>query len=240
MTTSTKFLTAINLLGVVISLALLASTWFAQGIIVREARQFALNKTRTSLEPVIPKAEKLLGNPLVVKTLPPSVKEKLNLEISAYRESPDKWLLEIAEASSDRARDFEFPEVRNPLARTALDFMVKQMAQAREHFTNSLSNLIRDLRIFAITNGSAFLIAGWLCLVAKTKLMCYWLGAWSAVLFVATLLASYLYAGQSWIWSILANNYYGWSYAAALLLITIYLIIKILPELEARFPVDED
>jgi hypothetical protein len=115
-TASTRLPAVLNLLGAVISLALLASTWFAQGIIVREARQFALSKTRTYLEPAIPKAE------------------KISREIAAYRESPNEWLLEIAEGASDRARDFEFPEVRNPLARTALDFIY-----ARSHFSDCLS-----------------------------------------------------------------------------------------------------
>jgi hypothetical protein len=234
-----KSLAAINLLGAVISLVLLASTWFGQGIIVREARQFALHKTRTYLEAVIPKVEKLVGNPLVAKTLPPSVKEKLNRELAEYRESPEEWLLEIAEGASDRARDFEFPEVWNPLARTALDFIVKQMAQAREHFKKSLSNLIRDLRIFAITNSSAFLIAGWLSLVARTRQMRCWLGAWSVALFVATLLASFIYVGQSWLWNILTNSYYGWTYAATHLVITFCLIIKILPTPEAEVPMDD-
>lgn len=236
MIVATRFLAAINLAGAAISLALLAATFFAEGVIVREARQFALNKTRSYLDPAIPKAEKLLENPLLSKTLPPSVRGKLKGELADYRESPDKWLLEIAEGTQNRARDFEFPEVTNPVARTTLDFMAERLAQARGHFEDSFSNLIRDLRIFAITNGCAFLVAGWLCLVAKTKQSRYWLGAWSASLLVATLLASYLYAGQSWVWSILANSYYGWTYAGTHLVITFWLIKEILPELVTHAP----
>lgn len=240
MTTTAKALATLNLLGAVISLALLATTFFSKAVIVREARQFALNKTQAYMDPAISKAEKLYANPLVEKSLSPLMKLKLKREIASYRESPEKWLLEIAEGTRDRARNLDFPEVRNPLARTALDYISKRVAQARGHFENSFSNLILDLRIFAITNSCAFLSAACLCLMARTKQARYWLCAWSAGLFVATLMAACFYSGQSWIWSILTNSYLGWSYVSFHCGITLYLFYKILPTLAKHAPADED
>lgn len=234
MTTLTKSLAALNLLGGVVAISLLAATFFAQGIIVRQARQFALEKTRAYLEPVIPKAEKLLKNPLVAKALTASVEERLEREIADYRESPEKWLLEIAEGTRNRAGDFEFPEIKNPLARKALDFLTAQIAGARDHFKRSFANLITDLRIFATIHGVVFLMAAGLCLMARTSELRFWLCVWSCLLLVTTLMSASLYLGQSWLWTILTNRYQGWSYAGTHLLITGYFAVKILPEIRFR------
>lgn len=236
MTGCTKALATINLLGALISVALFVATWFAQGFIVRQARQIAFETTRSRMEPVV----KFLENPKVAGKLPASVEEKLRKEIADYRESPDKWLLEIAEGARDRAADFEFPEVRNPLARKGLDFLTNRIAQTRAHFRKSYASLILDLRIFSGTNACAFLIAAWLCFVARTRQMRYWLGAWSLILLVATMVAGYCYVGQSWRWNILFNDYQGWFYAAFHLGITIYLFLRILPMLEKSAPEDDD
>jgi len=186
-----RVLVILNFLGVAVSALLLASTWFAKGIIVHQAQTIALEKTRSFLAPAVSGAEKLLDQPLVAKALPPSVKTKLADEIATYQHSPDEWLLKIANGTRDRAREFDFPEVRNPLARKSLDFVTTRLAGARGHFKNSFDNLIRDLRIFSATNLIIFLTAGGLCFIAKTPRSRRLLAIWSAVLFVATVVSIY-------------------------------------------------
>ena len=236
MTTFTKALAAINLLGAVVSIALFIATWFSQGLIVATAKDYALKSTRKHLEPIV----KFLEAPKLTGKLPDSVDEKLRGELSDYRQDPERWLLQIADGTRDRAADFEFPEIRNPLARKGLDFLTKRISQAAEHFRKSYANLITDLRIFCGTNACAFLIAAWLCFVAKTKTLRHWLGAWSAALLLATLLMIYLYIGQSWGWNIVFNSYYGWSYASMHVLIAIYLFYKAEPWLQTTMPIEED
>lgn len=231
MTTATKILAALNLLGAALSIALLAATFFAQGLIIREAREFALDKTRAYLEPAIPQAEKLLKNPLVTKALPKSVEEKIGNEIADYRESPERWLLELAEGTRNRAGEFDFPEIKNPLARKALDSLTGRVAGAREHFKSSFANLIVDLRIFATIHLVVFLVAAGLCLLAKTPKLRFWLCVWSSLLLVTTLMSAGVYLGQSWLWVILANRYQGWSYAGTHLVITGYFVCRCLPEI---------
>lgn len=231
MTTATKILAALNLLGALISIALLAATFFAQGLIIREAREFALDKTRAYLEPAIPKAEKILGNPLVAKTLPKSVREKVEGEIAEYRESPERWLLELAEGTRNRAGEFDFPEIKNPLARKAMDSLARRVAGAREHFKSSFANLIVDLRIFATIHLLVFGSAAGLCFLARTPQLRFWLGVWSCVLLLTTVTAAGVYLGQNWLWVILANRYQGWAYGGTHLAITAYFAYWTLPEL---------
>ena len=228
MSTGMRLLVILNFLGAVASTLLLASTWFAKGVIVHQAQNIALEKTRSFLAPAVSGAEKLLDQPLVAKTFPPSVKTKLAGEIASYKTTPDEWLLEIANSTRDRAHEFDFPEVRNPLARKSLDFVTSRLAGARNHFKNSFDNLIRDLRIFSAVNLLIFLTAGGLCFIARTPRSRRLLVAWSAVLFTATAISIFLYADQGWVWNILTNHYRGWAYLAGHLVTTAYIATKLL------------
>jgi hypothetical protein len=236
MTAFNKSLAAINLLGAIVSIALLMATWFAQGLIVGKAKEYALDATRKRLEPVV----RFLEHPKLAGKLPASVEERLRGELADYQQDPERWLLEVAEASGDRAADFEFPEVRNPLARKGLEFLGQRVSQASEHFRKSYANLIIDLRIFCGTNAFAFLLAAWLCFVSKTKPMRYWLGAWSASLLLATLLGVWTYLGQNWFWNITLNSYLGWAYASLHALVTLWLFYKLEPTLRRTQPAHDD
>lgn len=236
MTSFTKALAVINLLGAIVSISMFVATWFTQGMIVATAKKYALNSTQKHLEPVV----KFLENPKLTGKLPDSVEARMLKELADYRDDPNKWLLEIADGTRDRAADFDFPEVKNPLARTGLAFLTDRVSQAAAHFKKSYVNLITDLRIFCGTNACAFLIAAWLCFVAKTKTMRHWLGAWSTALLLATILMNYFYVNQSWAWTIVFNRYYGWSYALMHALIAIYLFYKVEPGLRATMPLEEN
>jgi hypothetical protein len=227
-----KSIVVINILGVVVSVSMFVATWFNQGFVIRQARQIALESARSYMKPVV----EFLENPKVVSKLPAPVEEKLRNEIEEYRKSPDKWLLGIFEGTKDRAADFEFPEIRNPIARKALGFLTGKLGRAKEHFQKSFANLILDLRIFSGTNACAFLIGAWLCMVAKTRQARHWLGAWSAILIFSTILVSYAYLNQSWGWSILFNRYWGWSYPAFNIGFTAYLFLRLMPEIWSNAP----
>jgi hypothetical protein len=236
MTSYSKILAGLNLLGALVSVVLLASTWFTRGVIVDKAQSFALEKTRAYLDPVIPGAERLLDQPIVSRALPKTVRERLAAEIEDYRKSPDDWLLAKARSTREQAAEYDFPEITNPLARKSLDFLTKRLAGASAHFKRSFDGLIRDLRIFATTNLVVFLCAAGLCLAAKTPYWRFWLSVWSALLLVASVISVFLYIDQMWVWNILMNRYQGWTYAGMHLGVTIYLAYRILPSLRAPGP----
>lgn len=225
----TKILIALNLLGAFVSIALLASTWFARGVIIEKAQDIALEKTRTYLDPVVPAVERLLTQAPAKHLIPANLKAKLTTEMEAYQKSPDAWLLAKASSTRNQAEEWNFPEIKNPIARSAMDFLVKSLSKASAHFKKSYDGLILDLRIFAGTNLTVFLIAAALCFLAKSPQQKFWLTVWSALLLVATALSINLYIGQSWVWNILTNRYEGWAYTGTLMAITLYLAFKILP-----------
>ncbi|RYD41452.1 MAG: hypothetical protein EOP85_12675 [Verrucomicrobiaceae bacterium] len=229
----TKTLAAINLLGAVVSISLFVATFFAQGFIVKTARSHALDSTRTKLEPVV----RFLENPKLAVALSSKLETRLEEELAEYRRDPDAWLLRVADGTKDRAKTkLDFTEVRNPLARKALDSIERKVSGAREHFSKSYANLIRDVRIFCGTNAVAFLVAAWLLWVARTRTMRHWLGAWSVVLMACTMAGSWIYVNQNWWRTVFFNEYYGWSYLAINLGAAVYLFLRMSPTLWATRP----
>jgi hypothetical protein len=222
MTTLAKIFAGSNLLGAVVSLGLFVTTWFSEGIIIAKAREHALESTQTRLKPVIG----FLENPKLTEKLPPPIEEKLRGELTDYQSDPEKWLLEIAEGSGERAADFEFPEVRNPLVKKWLAAITQRVSDAPDHFRRSFANLILDLRIFCGTNACAFSLAAWLLFVARTPQTRHWLGLWSMALLIATGTGMYFYINQDWVWSFLFNSYYRWSYPALNAFFAIYLFFR--------------
>lgn len=235
MTIPTKALAIFSLLGAFVSAGLFVSTWFAQGIIIEKAQDHALESIRPRLEPVV----KFLENPKLLGKLPPSVEEKLHRELADYQSAPKKWLLKIAEKSGERAADFEFPEIKNPLVRKGVDVLKKSISGLSRHFRESYSNLILDLRIFCGTNALALSLATCLLFVARTAQMRFWLGAWAVVLIFSTAFWAYSYLHQNWTWNILFNDYFGWSYATLHLFTAGYLFCKMEPFLQVCSPADE-
>lgn len=236
MTCFTRALAAINLLGALVSIGLFIATFFAQGLIVETAKNHALDATRGRLEPVV----RFLENPKLAIALPSAAEERLDKELAEYRSDPDAWLLRAADGTKDRAAArMDFTEVRNPLARKALDSLNRKVSEAREHFGKSYSNLIRDLRIFCGTNAAAFLVAAWLLWVARTRTTRHWLGAWSVVLLMGTVVGIGMYVNQNWWQSLLFNDYYGYSYLAVNLGVAVYLFLRAEPVLWETRPVED-
>lgn len=223
MTGFTKALVAINLVGAVVSVGLFVATFFAQGFIVDTARRHALDATRSKLEPVV----RFLEKPKLAIVLPSAAEKRLEKELEEYRRDADAWLLRVADGTKDRAAArLDFSEVRNPLARKALDSIDGKVSGAREHFRKSYANLIRDLRIFTGTNAAAFLVAAWLMWAARTRPTRYWLETWSMVLLVVTLAGVWLYVSQDWWRSVLFNDYAGWGYLIVQLGMAVYLLLE--------------
>jgi hypothetical protein len=227
----TKFLAALNLLGALVSVFLFSSTFFAQGIITHQIQKIALEKTRSRVEPIIPIAEKLLGNPIANKIIPEKTKERIAQEIADYQSSPDEWLIKLVKDNHERAIDFDFPEIKNPIARKSLDVLKEKVAGARDHFKASTANLVKDLRIFSGVNACSFLIAAVLCLFSRNPKTRTLLSCWSVILMIATIFSMSCYLEQNWIWNFMQNRYLGWEYLISHLVVTGYLILRFLPEL---------
>jgi hypothetical protein len=234
-----RLLVGLHLAGAILSLALLVSTFLAKGVITNKAREFAVEKTRHLADPFASKLQDSLDGKVAGTLIRGKVRERLEAELASYLASPDAWLVNLAEGGAERARDFDFPDVEQPLARKAIDAVAGQVAKLKGHLQGSYQDLIADLRIFAGTNLAAFLFAAWLCTKKTTPKVQFHLIAFSCILLVAAAFSILVYVDQNWTWTILTRSYFGWGYPALLGTVAIYLLVEVAPSLRHHEPPPE-
>ena len=226
-----KVLIALHLAGAALSIALLVSTYSAKSIITSKAKEMAVEKSRDFADPVAEKLRETLDRPVIGKLIPGNVRERLEKELNDYEASAEDWLKRLAAGGVNRAKEFDFPEVQNPLARKAIDALKGKVSNVRSRLDATYDGLIRDLRLFAITNLVAFLLAALLCLLARTPRSRHWLVAYSFILLGSMVFSIAFYVGQNWIWSILRNDYLGWQYPAVVGAVALYGVASITGDL---------
>ncbi len=231
MTNFQKFLVLLNGIGACLAALMLVTTFFGKSLLISQAQRVAMQKASTSLEKAFSMTEELLAKPMVAIAVPEKTKETIEQEITAYRTNPAEWIREIGRKGAARAKDFEFPEVKNPIARKAINALTEKVASARTHFEDSFQNLILDLRIFCGVNLVSFLLAGWMCRWARTPQAKFWLTFLSLILLTATVISISFYVDQNWAWRILQNRYQGWGYLGTLLAVFSLIGVYCLPEI---------
>jgi hypothetical protein len=226
-----KILIALHLMGAALSIALLVSTYSAKSLIVSTAKDMAVEKSRGYADPIAEKLRDTLDRPVIGKLIPGNVRERLEKELNDYEASAETWLKRLAAGGVNRAKEFDFPEIQNPLARKAIDALKGKVSDVRSRLDATYQGLIRDLRLFAITNLVAFLLAAVLCLLARTPRSRHWLIAYSFMMLGSAVVSIAFYVGQNWIWNILRNDYLGWQYPVVVGAVALYGVASITGDL---------
>jgi hypothetical protein len=227
-----KILIALHLIGAALSIALLVSTFVAKGLITSKAREIAIEKSRGLSDPLVVNLEETLERPVLGKLIPGRIRGRLEAELSDYKANPDDWMSRLAKSGADRAKAFDFPELEQPLARKAVENLVQGFSNLKEHLEESYRGLILDLRLFAATNLVAFLVAASLAWVARTPRAQHWLLAYSFVMLPMIGISIAFYLDRNWTWSLLRNDYMGWSYPVVMGVVTLYvLLVEVTPQL---------
>ena len=226
-----KILIALHLLGAALSIALLVSTYSAKSLIVSTAKDMAVEKSKGYADPIAEKLRETLDRPVIGKLIPDNVRGRLEKELNDYETSAEDWLKRLAAGGVNRAKEFDFPEIQNPLARKAVDALNGKVSEVRSRLDATYDGLIRDLRLFAITNLVAFLLAAVLCLLARTPRSRHWLLAYSFMMLGTAVVSIAFYVGQNWIWNILRNDYLGWQYPVVVGVVALYGVVSISADL---------
>jgi hypothetical protein len=217
-----KVLIALHLAGAALSIALLVSTYSAKSIITSKAKEMAVEKSRGYADPIAQKLRETLDRPVIGKLIRGNVRERLEAELHAYESSAEDWLKRLALGGINRAKEFDFPEVQQPLARKALDALKAKVAEVKTRLDATYQGLLADLRLFAITNLVAFVVAAVLCLLARTPRSRHWLLTYSFVMLGTAVVSIAFYVGQNWFWNFLRNDYLGWQYPVVIGTISLF------------------
>ncbi len=142
---------ALNSIVVIFFICFLAYTFIARQHLDSLARAFVTEKTLDYSKPVVEVADEALGSPFVEKLLSGDQATTIRNEITDYRNDPAAY---IADLTRQEVRDAPPPDA-NPLVERATSIKGK----IRTFYDNTLNALIADLRIFALSNLVAGLIA---------------------------------------------------------------------------------
>jgi len=229
-------LIVLNLLGAALSIALLVATFFSTRMITAKVREIAIERARSHADPLVAKFDGALVHPVTGRLIQGPTRERLEAEVQAYRSSPEAWLEQLAKQGAGSANRFVFPEVKQPLARKALDLLERELSEMKDNVKASYGKVLADVRLFAGTNLVVFALIAWMCRIARTPRAKHWLLGISLMMMTALAVSASIYVGQNWAWTIIRNDYMGWQYPMLWGVLTGYMLHKVVPDLTATEP----
>jgi hypothetical protein len=193
----------LNSIIVVFFAGFLAYTLIARQHLTGLARGFVTEKTVVYSKPIVDVADDSLKLPFVQKLIPEDKTAAIRREIADYRNDPSAY---ISDLTRQKMRNLPVQNA-NPLLAKVDAFKEK----IREFYDDTLNALIKDLRIFSVSNLIAGLIAFVLAFRSHTKIRqpIVW---FSFLMFVAVLYCSSLYVDDLTFFSILFRAHMGWWY----------------------------
>ena len=178
----------------------LGYTFIAKKHIEQLARDYAIKKTLSYSDPLVEKAQEQFKRPTVQTLVPSKQKAIIQKEFDQYEKEPTQYLLKLTQESPASGPS-------SKLLAKAISFKKK----IKTHLEETLDLLLRDLRIFAISNliasGTALFLA--LRSPAQVRTLLIWV---SFLVFVSVCYCSYLYIDDLSFFKFLIRSHMGWWY----------------------------
>lgn len=213
-----RILLVLNAAVAVVSLMFFLFTFVGHAHIQQLAREFVVLKTREHSEPAVKAVELALASELSKRYLDEGQRAVVRAEIAEFHSRPTDYIQRIA--SSDTPIK---PKI-GPHPWTEKISLWKE--RIRVYYNSVIARLFTDLRIFAGTNIVAACLAfgfAWRSPVEPT----WRLKLISGVLLAAVVFGSWMYVDSLSFFTILFNNYIGWSYPGLLVALFYQILIRI-------------
>lgn len=206
----------LNSVGAVFFACFVAYTFVARDHLEDLARGFVTEKTVQHSEPIVDAADEFLDEPLVRTLLDDRQMATIRDEIAEYRADPPAY---VARLTRGRVR-VEKAEPRNPL----LARVASTKDRIRAYYDETLDELVFDLKLFAVSNLVAVVLALGLAIGARDA-DAEKLGSFSIVMFLTTLYAAWIYVDGLSFFRILFRTHMGWWYPALLAVVLVGLCV---------------
>lgn len=215
-----KALLGIQILFIFVFSGLFVATFTHVETIINESKDAVSQKVTASASSKVDLAEEILQSNAAEKILKPYQIEAAKDEIRIFRENPSEYVASIVKG------DHEIPKGKidygaNPLKKALTDKIFSWKTSLKVHFENTLSNLIRDIRIFLISNIVALSVAA--AVVLRPGLIGKKAQAVSAIVTLVVATSIVTYVDRNWLYAIILNNYAGYGYPLSLLLTSLWL-----------------
>jgi hypothetical protein len=200
--------TALLIISVIASFFFAVSfvlTFFARDYMTRLAQDYVIDKTRKHVDPLVQIGEQAINARGIELLLNDEQLQIARREIAAYRDDSPAYIARLV--AGDRN-----PAPPKPAA-GFLGEVLRWKVQIREYFDDTLSRLLRDLRIFFGTNVVAGTMAILIALRAKGNRSSQML-LLSGLLLASMAFGIYMYIDNLSYFRILMGSYMGWWYPA--------------------------
>lgn len=209
---------ALNLIVVVFFAGFTAYTFVARQDLEGRARAFVTEKTLAYSAAAVELAEQAIETKLVKAVLSADQEAVIRAEIADYRRNPSAYI-------ADLTRQGKLLPAAPPNGNPLLEKVALLKVKIRNYYDDTLDALIRDLRIFSISN----LIAGAIALTlpyrspADIHQPIVW---FSFLMFAAVLFCSSMYVNDLNFFRILFRAHAGWTYPVGLGVMVVYLFVR--------------
>ena len=200
----------LNSIVVIFFACFLGYTFFARQHLEELARHFVTEKTLQHADGIVDAAEGALDVPLVKKLVSEEHTAAIRQQIADYRQDPRAYVSDLTR----QAKAGPVVEKANPL----LSKVAKIKESIRQFYDDTLSALIKDLRIFSFSNLLAGAIAFGLAWRSSTQIskLIVW---FSILMFLAVVYCTSVYVDDLTFFRILFHSHLGWGYTVLLALV---------------------
>jgi len=205
-----KIVIALQIIFVAMFLLGFVATFTEQERVKEDSREIITDKVVRAVNSQVGLAEELLNTKFAKNGLADYQIETLKAEIASYKQDPRGF---VAQVTLNRELS-EPPTSANPLKNALLRKIGAWKAGIKARVNSAFDNLILDLRIFSMTNVIGLLVAA-VVLLKRHNFGGYSVSA-SLILSFVIASSAFSYADQSWLYSILVNSFYGYSYPAGI------------------------
>lgn len=201
---------ALNAIVVTLSLGLFAYTFFAKAHLIEHTREFVTEKTLSYSKPLVETTRAGLKSPLAQKLVSEEHRSLAESELATYDSDPVGYVTSLTSAEPSSFGTGKIAEFKE---------------KVRGYYQSTLTELVRDLRIFSGSNIGAGLFAIFLLLSPRfkgnKKLITF-----SFVIFAAVAYSTFSYIDGVSFLTILLKWHLGWWYPVGILLTILGLVFE--------------
>jgi hypothetical protein len=213
-------------LGIAIAFALFFIATFAMPKFVRNlARDYAVEKTVAYAQPKFEKLSAHLQSQAEKNQLRVEMPKALSDEIDQFTHDPKSYILALADAETAVPEPDAGRSLTDVIGNFSNAPVVTFQQEIRAYYFSTVAALLGDLRIFAGTNVIAALIGMLAAYYARRNLLVPLLLV-SILLLMALFFCMVMYLRSMTFFSILTHRHYGMAYPFAVVVTSLYLVIR--------------
>ena len=199
----------------------LISNFFTVDDIANKSRKVITNKVVKEIDSKVNLAEEVLATKAAKTYLETYQIEAISEEIVEFRRNPHRYVEAVTLSSSETSLIPVEMRSDNPLKNRLMGRIFLWKTSIKEHFENTFGGLVKDIHIFLFTNMMGLAIAA--AIGIKSTSLGKSATTVSLILTFTIVISALGYMDKNWFYTILLNNYAGYSYPLGVFVTTLWL-----------------